>query len=328
MPGEKGIPPARGGLLTSKEQLIWTQRIELEEGVNTKVNPEGYSVHGAIRTLDVPKRFKPGHVDPTKTRNDEGFPEGSKLKKSLDFCLAERDAPRRDRFLWPDTAYQEHGWFQKDPARGPEKRDRTTLTGAMPIHNGIGWRDKRYEEKVYKKIAPEGLFSLSAANDKEYVEKPPPPRVGGPADRAPYAFVSREALAKVVADRKAREQGTVRGNMHCGADRRANSLGVIGTATDPTDKAPSTPSGGRVLAASRAISEGTLHKFSKPQMVADDHLCTESFDDALARQRIFMNRQPQYKWYVPLTQNPITTYVDHFTKSFGKPYFGKSAKTR
>ena len=26
----------------------------------------------------------------------------------------------------------------------------------------------RYEEKVYKKIAPEGLFSLSAANDKEF----------------------------------------------------------------------------------------------------------------------------------------------------------------
>jgi len=321
---------SRGGLLTAKDQLIWTQRIEKEEGVNTKVNPDGYSVHGAMRTLDVPRRFKCGHIDPSKPAPDEGFELGSKLRKDVEHCLREKDAPRRDRYLWPDSSYQEHGWFQKDPAKGPEKRNRTTLTGAIPAHHGIGWRDKMYEDKVYKKLAPEGLFSLSAANDKEYADKPPPPRPGGPADRAPYAFISREAMAKAHAKMSERGGGIVRGNSHCGAERRAASMGLIGSASDPTEKPVATASGGKLLAASRAVSEGNLGVMTQGSKIkcADDHICTASFDAAMERQRIFMNRHPQYKWFVPLTNSDVAQYIDHYTKCFGKPYYGKSGRTR
>lgn len=320
---------SRNAILTAKDQLIWTQRIHKEEGVNTKVNPDGFSVLGSISTLDVPRRFKPGHVDPTKPPPDEGFPQGSKERQELEFRLREKEAPRRDRYLWPETAYQEHGWFQKDPARGPEKRGRTTLTGALPNNNGIGWRDKRYEDKVYKKIAPSGLYSLSAANDKEYHEKPPPPRPTGIGTRPPFSFVSREALEKVIAQKNA-TGGTVRGNSHCDADRRARSLGAIGTATDPTPKAATLASGTKLLEANRSISEGALGVMSTGSKIknADDHICTESFDKAMARGRIFSNRHPKYNWYVPLSNSDVATYIDHYTKCFGKPYYGKSSQTR
>jgi hypothetical protein len=319
----------RGGLLTAKDQICWTQRIQKEEGVNTKVNPDGFSVHAAVRTLDVPRRFKCGHVDPHRPPPDEGFKPGSEMRKELDLCLIDKEAPRRDRYLWPDSSYQDHGWYQKDPARGPEKRNRTTMTGQLPTCNGIGWRDKRYEDKVYKKIAPEGLHSLSAANEKEYQEKPPPPRPGGPADRPPFAFVSREAM-KAVHAKNAHRGGIVRGGEHPHADRRCRSLGVLGSSTDPTPKPPSTPSGGKVLAASRATSEGALGVMSSGSKIrnADDHICTESFDAAMARGRIFMNRNPKYNWYVPLSNSDVSQYVDHFTKAFGLPYYGKSSKTR
>lgn len=324
-PKDKG----RGGILTVQDQICWTQRIGKEEGVNTKVNPDGFLVHAAVRTLDVPRRFKPGHVDPHRPPPDEGFKAGTKEKQELDRCLTDKAAPRRDRYLWPESSYQEHGWFQKDPARGPEKRNRTTMTGQLPTTNGIGWRDKRYEDKVYKKIAPEGLHSLSAANDKEYVEKPPPPRPGGPADRPPYAFVSREAI-KAVHEKSAAKGGIVRGGGHCGADRRSKSLGVIGSETDPTPKQPTSPSGSKVLAANRSISEGNLGVMSRGSTIKnpDDHICTESFDAAMARHRIFMNRNHKYNWYVPLSNSDVAEYVDNFTKSFGLPYFGKAARIR
>jgi len=322
----------RGGLLTAKDQLIWTQRIEKEAGVNTRVNPDGFSVHGSIRTLDVPRRFKPGHTDPTKPPPDEGFAPGSKMRKELEYILIEKEAPRRDRYLWPETCLQEHGWYQKDPARGPEKKGRTTMTGALPMENcrGIGWRDKRYEDKVYKKIAPEGLYSLSAANDKIYEEKPPPPRPGGPADRPPYSFISREAMKAVMAKRAEAGNTIVRGGSHVGADRRARSVGVIGSATDPTPKQPTTPSGSKVLGAARSISEGNLGRFSGGSKIKnpDDHICTESFDGAMARQRIFANRHPKYLWYVPLGNSDVTSYVDAYTKAFGKQYYYKSSRTR
>jgi hypothetical protein len=319
----------KGSILTAKDALLWAQRIQKEE-INCKVNPDGFLVHGAIRTLDVPKRFKPGHCDPTKPPPDEGFPAGSKNRKDLERCLREKEAPRRDRYLWPETSCQDHGWYQKDPARGPEVKGRTTMTGALPTFNGIGWRDKRYEDKVYKKIAPEGLFSLSAANDKEYHVKPPPPRPGGPADRPPYAFVSREAMRVAMENAKKTHGGRMRAESHCGADRRSQSLGALGHSTDPTSKVPDTPSGAKVTAACRSISEGNLGVMSSGSTIknADDHICTESFDAAMARHRIFMNRQPQYKWYVPLTNSDVAEYVDNYTKCFGKQYYAKSSQTR
>lgn len=331
-------------MLTAKDQLMWTQRIGKEEGVNTKVNPDGFSVLGAIRVQDVPKRFKPGHSDPTKVEADEGFPHGSELRKELEFRLREREAPRRDRYLWPETSQQEHGWFQKDPAKGPEKKGRGTMTGALPMAHcrGIGWRDKRYEDKVYKKLAPEeggylvppgGLTSLKT--EKEYKEKPPVPRPTvresfSENPRAPWAFTSREAIEKVIA-KSASTGGIVRGASHCNADRRADgSLGLIGTATDPTALAQTAPSGTKVLAACKSISEGNLGVMSRGSTVknADDHICTESFEAAMARGRIFANRHPHYKWYVPLSNSDVNKYVDNFTKCFGKPYFAKGTKIR
>jgi hypothetical protein len=318
---------SRGGILTATDQLIWTQRIEKEKGVNTKVNPDGFSVLAAIRSVDVPRRFKPGHSDPTKPPPDEGFKPGSKMKKEFDFRLKEQAAPRRDRYLWPDTSYQVHGWYQKDPAHGPEKRGRTTIAGALPTCNGIGWRDRIYENKVYKKLAPGGLETLDPANDdKEYVEKPPVTR---PQDRKPFAFISPEAVQKALAKGcESGHEGAARGGAHAGADRRSQSLGVLGSATDPTPKALMEASGTKVIAAQRAISEGRLGVMATGSKIQnpDDHICTESFDAAMARHRIFMSRNPKYKWYVPLGNSDVSAYVDNYTKCFGLQYYSKSAQ--
>jgi len=321
----------RGGILTAKDQLIWTQRIGKEEKVNTKVNPDGFSVLAAIRSMDVPRRFKPGHSDPTKPPPDEQFPQGSKMREELEFRLKESEAPRRDRYMWPDSSYQDHGWYQKDPARGPEKRGRGTIAGYMPMAHcrGIGWRDKVYENKVYKKIAPSGLESLDPKNDdKEYKLQPPKER---PPERKPFAFISLEAKQKVVDNaREASHDGAARGsNSHL--DQRAQSLGVLGTATDLARKGtvpPTVLGGARLLEAQRAISEGQLGIMTSGSKIKnpDDHICSESFEKAMARHRIFMSRNPKYKWYVPLGNSDVSKYVDDFTKAMGLPFYGKSSQ--
>jgi len=290
--------------LTSKDQLLWSQRIE-KERINEKVNPESYQIRSAINHLDVAKRFKPGHIDPKNPAVADGFHPASKYAKELKMRLEKAEAPLRDRVMFPETCMQEQGWYQKDPARGPEKEGRTSIAGALPIV-GIGW-----SHKPGNVSSLEPLFSgtITHALPEEV------PRPIQKVERPPFAFMSLEAARAVNAKNAQRGTATVRGGSHVGADKRAQLR-----ASDPGSSSLS--------AAGRSASTPALSSRStgKAGGAGAEDLTSSNpgLEEAMNRQRIFMNRNPKYSWYVPLGNCDVSAFVDNYTKAFGLPYYGRA----
>jgi hypothetical protein len=288
-------------LLTAKDQEIWTQRIRREEGVNTKVNKDGFSVRCAIKSVDVPKRFKPGHVDPTKPETMDGFHPGSKHHTDLKQLLVKEQAQLRDKLKWPDTSAQDHGWYQKDPATGATQPGRSSIAGALP-RAGFGWVPKPQDEPL-----------------PEYDQVPSRKQV----ERPPFAFTSKEAL-HAVRQKSMERGGPARGGSHAGADRRAQSLGLPSSSPVVVSGHPSLPGGSRLTLAGKAASTPSLVK-SKPDanILPEDDL--EGLEAAMKRSRIFMNRHGSYKWYKPLGNSDVSAFVDAYTKCWAKPFYAKSS---
>ena len=111
----RGVPDVR-------ENLLWSQRIEKEEKVNAK-SMAAFSIRAAVSVEDVPEKFKCGHVDPRGgLSKEEGFdpvkqgwdPYGSEVRE-FKRCIAMQSAGSRQRYAYPETAYQEHGWLLLPP---------------------------------------------------------------------------------------------------------------------------------------------------------------------------------------------------------------------
>jgi len=289
-------------ILTAKDQLIWTQRIRREEGVNTKVNKDGFSVRSAIRSVDVPKRFKPGHVDPTKAETMDGFHPESKHASDLKGLLDKAQARPQDKLKWPDTSAQDHGWYQKDPATGATQPGRTSIAGALP-RAGFGWMETPQDSPL-----------------PDYHQVPP----SKPIERPPFAFTSKEAL-QAVREKSMARGGPVRGGTHAGADRRALSVGLGNSKQVVVSGHPSLPGGSRLTLAGRAASTPSLAKpkIDTSNQSGDEDL--ESLEAAMKRNRIFMNRHGSYKWYKPLGNSDVSAFADAYTKSWGVQLYAKAS---
>lgn len=289
--------------LTAKDQLIWTQRIQKEESKKTPVDPNSFSIRSAISHMDVAKRFKPGHIDHGHAPPNDGFHPDSAPAAELKKRLEHAAAPLRDKVMFPETAYQDHGWYQKDPAHGPERQGRSSIAGALP-RAGFGWNLKPCDVEL-----PE--------ERTQGVVKDPYKNQGKPVERPPFAFVSPAALKKVREQRAASGNTLVRGNAHCGADRRADGLGTLQPGSSPlgtAGRSASMPALGRGSAPSTSGSE------------PEDKSTAKSFEKAMERHRIFMNRNPKYSWYVPTSNSDVSLFVDNYTKSFGMPFYGKQSQ--
>lgn len=290
--------------ITNQSQMIWSQRIRKEEGVNTKVNPGGFSVRAAIRSVDVPKRFKPGHIDPTRANSTGGFDPNSKLAAEVHSRVEESRVPLRDRIMFPETCAQDHGWYQKDPAHGPDRGGRTSIAGALP-RAGIGWVGHELE-----KLLP-GIKADSPAKANQ-------PIVGVYGGEHRHASSEYANALRKVRSQRSTEGGTQRSSGH--HHSRPPKVAVTGH--------PSLPGGSCLAIAGRTASMPALS--SRPQQyssaAAIEQSNSEGLEIAMERSRMFLNRHPKADLhYKPLGNSDVSAFCDAYTKCWGGQLFGKSS---
>jgi len=274
------------GLYTAKDHFLWAQRIKKEE-VNAKVNPDSFSVRAAIRSEDVPRRFKPGHVDPTKSFVEEGLDPASKLGEEFKSRLLEASVPLRGRLMFPETCAQDHGWFQKDPAQGSEQNDRTTTAGALPRFSaGIGW------------IAPPSVATTPKANA---VSKGHRAASHGSTGKRTHSLMGK-------------------GGHATGAHAQHRKFLVTGHPSLPGGSILTLA--GRSASASE-LHRGAWGRSTSEAIKATT--ISPALEEAMDRSRMFMNRHAKNQWYRPLGNSDVSQFVDAYTKCWGVQLYGKAS---
>lgn len=121
--------PAFGDVNTPADQLIWRQLIEKEKSSLRSGPRGGFSLRAAVSREDVPIKFKPGHLDPSKDKpSTKGFdpkaygwdPQGE-LATEFKRVRKSATADGNQRFLFPLTTAQETGWCLKVPRQRRDK---------------------------------------------------------------------------------------------------------------------------------------------------------------------------------------------------------------
>merc|ERR1719326_52026 len=167
--------------------------------------------------------------------------------------------------MFPETCAQDHGWYQKDPAQGPERSGRTSIAGALP-RAGIGWMEKPVSKPQHE--------DTPTSNEKARHRKAGDHRSGGHRGTALGGTSGRasESLAHL-----SRNPGKVLITGHPSLPG--------GTTLSIAGRSASTPSVGR---SGWACSRSTAN---------EDLASSVALDDAMKRSRIFMNRHGKYQWY-------------------------------
>jgi len=127
-------------ITTSKGQFLWRQRIAKERAHFSPNKRENFSVRSALRVLDVPKCFKPGHIDPHDQTTVEGL--DPKTERSLRADVASKLRVPNEQLLWPETEQHQVGWHAKASGPGLPYEERGTMFGLAP-RLGIGWRGEK-----------------------------------------------------------------------------------------------------------------------------------------------------------------------------------------
>jgi len=296
-------------LQTAQAQLLWSQRIAKEEGVNTKVNPEGFSLRAAIRSVDVPKRFKPGHVDPLHGSEADGLDPTSKLAEEFRVQRVSDGVPPRDRYMYPETCSQDCGWYQKDPVHGPERSGRITIAGALP-RAGIGWMKLLPPDRPQ----PEAPLAQRA--------KPRPQRevVGAAAHSRPntqHAMESRSPDIVDIMQRLVTERGRT-GESHARKCRSRHKIDVRGH--------PSLPGGTCLRVAGGTVSTPSL---SSRSVAAEDPTTSPALEAAMLRSRKFMNRHNTGSGarYRPLGNSDVSLFAAAYSKCWGQELYGRASQS-
>jgi len=127
-------------ITTSKGQFLWRQRIAKERAHFSPNKRENFSVRSALRVLDVPKCFKPGHIDPHDQRTVEGLDPAT--ERSLRADVASKLRVPNEQLLWPETEQHQVGWHARASGPGLPYEERGTMFGLAP-RLGIGWRGEK-----------------------------------------------------------------------------------------------------------------------------------------------------------------------------------------
>lgn len=128
-------------ITTSKGQFLWRQRIAKERAHFSPNKRENFSVRSALRVLDVPSKFKPGHIDPHEKGRVQGLDAAT--ERSLRADVAAKSRAPNEQLMWPETEQHQVGWHAK--ASGPgglPYEERGTMFGLAP-RLGLGWRGEK-----------------------------------------------------------------------------------------------------------------------------------------------------------------------------------------
>lgn len=306
-------PMPSGGVLTVNDGILWAQRIQ-KESINARSKPSGgFSVRACVGGVpDVPRQFKPGHVDPTSKEIGTDFdpakvgwdPNGT-MAREFRRCLNLQSAGPRERHQFPETSAQEHGWLQ---ARAGQFANRGEPMGSY-TEKGIGWVAKDGHGGF---LASDEIFS---------------------AERASAAAAAQEKARTEVKPRKSKD-GNVREELGVPPFATSRPIAKFEEQSGPRrseKKARVRKDGasGRSKP-SEPASEGSRQRSSSlPSLSKDPVRKFEHREEAvvasLERVRHYMNRHQAHgtKWYRPLSNSDVATFADEYTKAWGVGLYSK-----
>lgn len=102
---------------TVAEQILWTQRIQREQAVAERAGHGEFSLRTSVSRFDVPTKFKPCQIDPSKDFNkgfdpaDHGWDPNGKMTAEFRKNVGKQSAVPRHRYAFPQTSSQESSWL-------------------------------------------------------------------------------------------------------------------------------------------------------------------------------------------------------------------------
>lgn len=300
-------------LFLVSDQILWEQRIH-KESINAKARND-FSLRNAVSVEGVPKKFKPGHLDPSNpsyqaTAFDPavlGWDPKGPVAQEFRRCMTLQVAGPRERHQFPETCQQEHGWIQG--ISSGSVRDRSEPAGSNPTKLGIGWLQKDGHGGVLASAHCK-TPDVSSIMEAERTPKPRRSREGNVREElgAP-PFATSVPLARFPGSRAALPASevvgaTARGGGASPASRsQSSSLASAGT--------------------KRCQSTPTLHGAAalRPETFLNGEA---SMDRAMDQSRRFLNRHRDNEWYHPLSNSDVATFADSFTKCWGRQLYGKT----
>ncbi|CAK9026758.1 unnamed protein product [Durusdinium trenchii] len=293
-----------------RESILWTQRIEKEDKVNA-TSMAAFSLRAAVSVEDVPAKFKPGHVnpagglskekgfDPAKHGWDPDGPEAREFRR----CIAMQSAGSRQRYPYPETSYQEHGWLLLPPG------DAVARTFKKKLRRGIGWEwkdpcdwsESNPAAPIIPKEAPEGAEATSCVSAA-------PPSVLSVLTSIPESQILALQNGSGVKTKAAQVAATA---------APAKKPSIL-SASAPNILAPrfGIPSSASELSASTVSKASSTDAILDPaeRLRRREVKLAERLKDAWAYQNGGCKGQ---KWYHPLGQTDATRFADEFTKATG-----------
>jgi len=282
--------------LTVHDQTIWSERIHKE--ASTARTRNEFSVRNAVSILDVPKQFKPGHIDPSSKSHAEKFnprkvgwdPKGQ-VATEFRRCIDRQTAGSRERHQFPDTMYQEVGWSQ---GQSGDPQQRAEPYGSNPSKLGIGWLQKDGHGLLM------ALAGKKEDPDRVYEEAHAPRQargVGGVRERhraAPFgtSVPTAEFPASEAAPARSRSAASLGAPEAGGRNAQAQRSSSV-SATDSL----------RELAHQEAALNGAMRHSSK-----------------------FLNRHKSNQWYHPLCNSDVAIFADHYNKCLGVQLYAKQGR--
>lgn len=280
-----------------RESILWTQRIEKEDKVNA-TSMATFSIRAAVSVDDVPAKFKPGHVNPVGGLSKEGFdpakhgwdPDGP-WAREFRRCIAMQSAGSRQRYPYPETSYQEHGWLLLPPG------DAAARMRKKKIRYGLGWEWK----------AP---ADFSESNVSAPVVAAPEAKAASCVSAAPPSVVS--VLSSIPESQiLALQSGSGAASRKKPSVLSASAPNILAPRFGE-EKAPKAPTPSEVSTVSAASSIDALKPSER--LARREVKLAERWKEAYSYQNGGFRGQ---KWYHPLGQTDATRFADEFTKASG-----------
>lgn len=310
--------------------ILWTQRIGKEDKINAKSHAE-FSVRAVIQQEAVPQRFKPGHCQPhlpvkAFDTREVGWEPGGRSANQFKRGLTFQRCGATDRYQFPETSYQDHGWPQCKSNKPAQERGEPS--GARPSHMGTGWimkdghggptsqlvakmADQEHPATSWEPDLPRQRKSKDG-NVRESLGVPPygcsmptanwgpPPKTGGSAKGSSVGDAKEIAEARYASD-------VLHTRQHAGKIMMDPKEGRWKRVTQP--------------APAEALSKSrSMPKLDHATRLADQE---KMVADAMDRSRHFLNRNPNYKWYAPLGNSDVAKFADEYGKTWGCQLYGR-----
>eukprot|EP00913_Durusdinium_trenchii_P003823 g3540.t1 len=231
---------------------------------------------------------------------------GKRLKNE---CIAMQSAGSRQRYPYPETSYQEHGWLLLPPG------DAVARTFKKKLRRGIGWEwkdpcdwsESNPAAPIIPKEAPEGAEATSCVSAA-------PPSVLSVLTSIPESQILALQNGSGVKTKAAQVAATA---------APAKKPSIL-SASAPNILAPrfGIPSSASELSASTVSKASSTDAILDPaeRLRRREVKLAERLKDAWAYQNGGCKGQ---KWYHPLGQTDATRFADEFTKATGGVWPGK-----